>query len=431
MYLLKNCKHCKPMFKYLKDNPNVNICLIMISKKDIPFVKYNEPRINEFPVAFTGSPKINGLPHKKSKMISGSNNILRNFINKFGTNNSNKIPLLGSNIVIDYKDNTDNIGSLNNIRKHRNNCFGGTCHVMDRPYGPSDNQFILQGFQPSCAIPLRSDLPIKNTHKTSINYNNFGMTTPGTKQWQLERQPWPCPQKLIDNTNYSQNLKGHTIAKMNSPSTFSNDYINKMKFYDNSNNLSNNLSNNFGIKKKIKSSTKYLNKFITAPVNSTKPFLTYAAGGNGVSRITGENYLREQVPIERQITNAFISGNLKNYADRHTNSQHLLSGGFNSGWSINGQGIKERNLNHYGRNVPGPPKIPIKEINKNPYKIENNGNNGNMVQTAFDPSGGNSGIAHNFYKFPKNGNVFGKVNKEKKNKKKTYTSPLGIEITFD
>ena len=30
-YLLKNCKHCKVLLEYLNENPNVNICLIMIT----------------------------------------------------------------------------------------------------------------------------------------------------------------------------------------------------------------------------------------------------------------------------------------------------------------------------------------------------------------------------------------------------------------
>ena len=67
-YLLKNCKHCKSLLEYLKENPNVNICLIMVSKNEIPYIKYQEPRIKEFPVAFSGSPKVNGMPHKNSKM---------------------------------------------------------------------------------------------------------------------------------------------------------------------------------------------------------------------------------------------------------------------------------------------------------------------------------------------------------------------------
>ena len=460
-YLLKNCKYCEKLLKYLTDNPNVNLCLIMISKKELPYIKYHEPRIKEFPVSFLGSPKVNGLPHKNSKMITGSTNILQSLINKFGAKSTHD--LTGSNIDIDYLDNNSgNIKSLNNIRKHRNNCFGRACHIMDRPYGPSDNQYILQGYQPSCAIPYRSDLPIKDTY-----LNHFG-TTPGTKAWQLERQQWQCPKILIDDSNYSQDLKGNTDVKLNSPMTYSNDYINRMRFYDN-----NNTGNNFGNKLSNKLSNKFGNKlsnkntFVQAPVNSTEPFLTYAAGGNGVSRITGNNYLREQVPIQRQNKDAFISGNIKNYVNKHSNSQKLLYDGLNSDWSINAQGINAQGINKYGKPHfsnnstsrlspprPGPPKIPTKEINQNPYKIANKGQ---FVQTVFDSNSGNSGIAQHFYKFPQNGNVFGKVKEKEKVKKEKsrktkmgnvsnasnasnaskksshkvkFTSPLGIEISF-
>ncbi len=409
-YLLKNCKYCKKLLEYLNDNPNVNICLIMISKKEIPYIKYQEPRIQEFPVAFSGSPKVNGMPHKKSKMIPGSENILQTFKNKFG--NSNNKPLRGSNIDIDYQnDNAGNIHSLNNIRRHRNNCFGKTCHIMDRPYGPTDNQYILQGYQPSCAIPIRSDLPIKQSN------SKFGITTPGTKAWKLQRHAWPCPTKLINDSNCLQNMYANKYAKLNVPQTYSNDYLNQQLYY-----------NKFG------------NKFVHAPVNSTMPFfmpfLTYAAGGDTISRITGKNYLPEQIPIQRHPKSAFISGNIKKYAQKHSKSQNLLSNGLNSKWSINAQGIYK-----FGNIIPkpGPPRIPVKQIDSKLYSISNNGN---MVQTTFDSSGGASGIAQNFYKFPNNGNVFGKTNKSKsasksgtnksskQNKFATYTSPLGIEIKF-
>lgn len=452
-YLLKNCKHCKGLLEYLKENPNVNICLIMVSKNEIPYIKYQEPRIKEFPVAFSGSPKVNGLPHKNSKMIPGSTDILQTLKTKFGTSDK----LYGSNIDIDYShNNSDNISSLNNIRRHRNNCFGRACHVMDRPFGPSDNQFILQGYQPSCAIPFRSDLPIKSSNNPDNYRNSFGITTPGTNAWKAERQPWPTPRILVNDLNCTQNLKANTDSRLNYPSTFSNDYVNRMRFYDD-NPIFNQPNNNFGkerskllkkfSKKYIK---KYLNKFVTAPTNSTKPFLTYAAGGNGISRITGTNYLREQIPIQRQRKDAYISGNIHNYVDKHSNSQPMLYNGLNSEWSTNAQGIIPRKSNYgkpkqikqikpikpvndYYKNVvkkvsrPGTPKILVKEINQKPYKVASK----NMIQTTFNSSSGNSGIAQNFYKFTKNGNVFGKVKSTKmQNSKVKYTSPLGIEISF-
>ena len=366
----------------------MNFCLIMISKKEIPFIQSKEPRITSFPVAFTRSPKMNGLPHKNAKKIVGSENILNTIKSAFGKVN---FGLYGTNIKIDYiNNNKNNIQNLNNIRRHNNNCFGKTCNIMDRPYGPVDNQYILQGYQPPCATPIRSDLPIKHTNSKS----SFGMTRPGSPLWKQERKEWACPKILVNDYNYMQNTNGNKVVGLNYPKTFSNDKI-----------------NNFGEK-----------HFIQAPVNSTEPFLTYAAGGNTKSRITGKNYLPEQNP--KQIQNcpsSYLNGNLQKYTKQHNNVQKLLSNGFNS---------------KYGKVVkPGPPHIRIKNIK--PII----GNNGNMVQTAFNSSQGSSGVAQQFYKFPQNGNAYGTVNnkskhrhvkdkKDKKDKPTRFISPLGIEISF-
>ena len=428
-YLLQNCKHCKELLKYIKKNPNVNICLIMVSKNDIKLIKENEPRIKQFPVAFTGNPKKNGLPYKNSHVISGSSTILDTLKNNFGYSN-NVIKkrgnptgtLTGSNIDIDYLNNNEgNISSLTNIRKHRNNCFGNTCHVMDRPFGPTDNQYILQGYQPPCALPIRSDLPIRKS--SEMNY--FGMTTPGTKNWQLERQPWPSPRILIDDRNLEQYLNGNKMAAMNTPRTFKNDYLNRKIW--NPLNL-----NNFGTKgTKV---TKNTNKFISGPVNQTAPFLTYAAGGNGVSRVTGKNFLREQVPIERSPQTAFISGNIKNYVSKNLDNQRLLAGGLDSPWSINAQGI-----NYYGNKINNSnnnsnrtsSKKQIKLINRVPRPSVPSGPSGPSVpKKSTKPFGdenpwtltrtvsGNGTNQTQYFKrqrFPNNGNGFGKPKKKKKN----------------
>lgn len=154
-YLLENCKHCKNILKYIQQNPNLNICLIIVSKNQIEDVKKQEPRITEFPVAFSGVPKQNGFPYKNSMMMGGSENILNSLKTSFGNNNNNNnnisnkkkfSKLTGSNIKINYND--DNIGNISNIRQYNKNCFGNSCHVMDRPYGPMDNKYILQGYQP-------------------------------------------------------------------------------------------------------------------------------------------------------------------------------------------------------------------------------------------------------------------------------------------
>lgn len=438
-YLLQNCKHCKELLKYIKKNPNVNICLIMVSKDDIKLIKENEPRIKQFPVAFTGNPKKNGLPYKNSHVISGSSTILDTLKNNFGYSNNvtkkrgnstgnSMSTLTGSNIDIDYLDNNaGNISSLTNIRKHRNNCFGNTCHVMDRPFGPTDNQYILQGYQPPCALPIRSDLPIRK----SSDMNYFGMTTPGTKNWQLERKPWPPPRILVDDRNMEQYLNGNKMAAMNTPRTYKDDYLNRKIW--NPLNL-----NNFG--------TKNSNKFISAPVNQTAPFLTYAAGGNGVSRVTGKNFLREQVPIERSPKTAYISGNIKNYVSKNLDNQRLLAGGLDSPWSINAQGI-----NYYGNNysnnnsnttsskkqiklinrVPRPPVPSVPKKSNKPFGDEN-------PWTLTRTVSGNGTNQTQYFKrqrFPNNGNAYGKTKKKtlkpKKKKEMKFTSPLGIEISFN
>jgi hypothetical protein len=451
-YLLQNCKHCKELLKYIKKNPNVNICLIMVSKDDIKLIKENEPRIKQFPVAFTGNPKKNGLPYKNSHVISGSSTILDTLKNNFGYSN-NVIKkrgnptgtLTGSNIDIDYLNNNEgNISSLTNIRKHRNNCFGNTCHVMDRPFGPSDNQYILQGYQPPCTLPIRSDLPIRKSNSSEMNY--FGMTTPGTKNWQLERQPWPSPRILVDDRNMEQYLNGNKMAAMNTPRTFKDDYLNRKIW--NPLNL-----NNFGTKgtkvSKNNNPNNNPNKFISGPVNQTAPFLTYAAGGNGVSRVTGKNFLREQVPIERSPQTAFISGNIKNYVSKNLDNQRLLAGGLDSPWSINAQGINyygNKNSNNNLNNNSS--KKQIKLINKVPRPSVPSGPSGPKKSnkpfgdenpwTLTRTVSGNGTNQTQYFKrqrFPNNGNGFGKPKKEtlkpKKKKEMKFTSPLGIEISFN
>ena len=445
-YLLQNCKHCKELLKYIKKNPNVNICLIMVSNDDIKLIKENEPRIKQFPVAFTGNPKKNGLPYKNSHVISGSSTILDTLKNNFGNQKGNtKDTLRGSNIDIDYlNNNEENISSLTNIRKHRNNCFGNTCHIMDRPFGPSDNQYILQGYQPPCALPIRSDLPIRKNNSSKINY--FGMTTPGTKNWQLERKPWSLPRILVDDRNMKQYLNANQSVAMNVPRTFKDDYLNRKIW--NPLNL-----NNFGTK-----GTKVINnpnKFISGPVNQTAPFLTYAAGGNGVSRITGKNFLREQVPIERSPKTAYISGNIKNYVSKNLNNQRLLAGGFYSPWSINAQGInyygnKSNNLNNSSskkqikliNKVPRPPPVPsvpsVPSDSNKSYKQYGDKNQWTLTDTV---SGNETNREQHFkrQRFSQNGNGFGKKEKlktkketlkPKKKKEMKFTSPLGIEISF-
>ena len=177
------------------------------------------------------------------------------------------------------------------------------------------------------------------------------------------------------------------------------------------------------------------NKFISAPVNQTAPFLTYAAGGNGVSRITGKNFLREQVPIERSPKNAYISGNIKNYVSKNLDNQKLLAGGLNSPWSINAQGI-----NYYGNKTNNSTNNYLKKSSKpfgdyNPW----------ILTRTVSGTGTNQSQYFKRQRFPKNGNGFGKKETLKSNKKPSksnkktfkpkkemkFTSPLGIEISFN
>lgn len=404
VYILEKCKYCKDILKYLKKNPTQNVCLIMISKDDLQNIYESEPRITQFPIAFTGTPKTNGLPYKNSHSISGSSTILQTLQNNFGKKNIylNKFKygnkLTGNAIEINYLNNNQgNINSLNDIKKHRNNCFGTECHVMDRPFGPNDNQFILQGYQTQCANPKRTGLPVR-----------FGMTTPGTDAWKMERKPWPEPKILVNDSNCEQNLLGNVYTNLNAPMTYSHDAINR-KIY-NPNELAthgnNYVNNSFGNKQ---------NRFISSPVNSNYPFLTYGAGSNTISRVSGKNYLSEQHPIENPHKNAYILGNLKEYAMKNANQQKLLSGGFSFG----------KKHNKYGNQ---------------------------LVQTAFNSSQGASGVAQLWKPnpFPNNGNNYGKNKKNNKKNKPSvkpsmkssaksctksrrtkFTSPLGIEISFD
>lgn len=377
IYILEKCKYCKDILKYLKNNPTQNVCLIIISKDDLSNIYKNEPRITQFPIAFTSTPKTNGLPYKNSHSITGSSTILETLKNNFGKKKMN-------NNIFKYGKN-----SLNNIKVHRNNCFGRECQVMNRPFGPADNQFILQGYQSQNTKSKNSEFPV-----------HFGMTTPGTSSWKMERKPWSEPQILVNDKNNEQNSLGNVYSNINKPKTYSHDEINR-KIYNPielAKHGNNYINNSFGSNQ---------NKFISSPVNSNYPFLTYAAGSNTVSRVSGKNYFPEQHPLQSPYKNAYISGNLKDYSVKHAN-QELLNRGFSYG----------KKMNKYGNQ---------------------------LVQTAFNSSQGHTGVAQLWKpnQFPNNGNNYGKSIKHTKTikpvkkkivskyKKNTFTSPLGIEISFD
>ena len=461
-YLLQNCKHCKDILQYIQNNPNVNICLIIVSRDDIEYIKEQEPRIKQFPVAFMGNPKVNGMPYKNSTMLYGSQTILDTLISNFGNpkfgdslktkpintkllnkkyENYNK--LTGNQIEIDYQNNNQgNTASLKNIRRHRNNCFGSSNYIMDRPYGPTDSLFILQGYQTPCANPIRSDLPIRNKV-------NFG-TTPGTIKWKQEKlsRNYKQPKILVSSDNHNQRMLGNDHVHINVPRTYSKDYLNT-KVYD-----------------PVKLANRY-GKFVSGPVNDNAPFLTYGAGSNTRSHITGRNYLPEQIPIENQYKNAYMSGNLQNYLDQNISKQKLMSPGLSSQWSYNAQGTnhrihtKENNYGKHYRSTNNNGMITSRKVNSS--KRLSKSNPMILTQTTFDSSGGNSGIAQYFKRnmFPMNGNnKYGKnslrpsnklyktksnygnnestnkssnksTNQSYKKKQMKFTSPLGIEISFD
>ena len=336
---------------------------------------------------------------------------------------------------------------------------------MDRPYGPTDNQYILQGYQPSSAIPLRNDLPIKPCRETSNNTstNNFGMTTPGTPRWQSERKVWKAPNILVGSNNYKQNILGNKMAKMNVPMTHKDDYINT-NYYDPLKivNMTNAEIAKYNPTKVSKFGNKHEKKFISGPVNQTYPFLTYAAGS------TGKNF-PEQVPIRSSPKSAYLSKNIKDYVTKNASSQRMLYEGLNSSWSINAQGINNNN-NNYGSNgsngsndsngsskfkLMRPNKlIPSKKYRSIPtVPIKQNipfGKNNPWIMTR-TPSGAGTNPAQYFKRgrFTDNGNSFGRNEKrsEKRNETKNkmgskmrnvnkkrpmkFTSPLGIEISFD
>lgn len=403
LYLLKNCKHCTKIIEYINKNPNLNICAILISKAEIPNIKNNEPRITEFPVAFGGTPKKNGLPYKNSAMISGSNNILNVLQNSFGQT------LKGNQIEINYKNNNE--GNISNLKQYNKNCFGKSnvnLHVMDRPYGPCDTKFLLQGFQPPNARPKRPILPVK-----------FGMTTPGTSEWNAERELSKQMAQELDrpiirnDSNCEQEMYANQIAHINYPRTYSNDYLNRLGRETQ--------KLNFGKVKRGTGTVRDGNRFttgkpstmrgrntspilnrgtqtnfgqmISGQVNDNAPFLTYAAGGNTISRVSGKNYLPEQIPIQIQNSkNSYINGNLQNYALKNADKLKLLSKGISNKWTFNNQG-----LNKYGKLLK---EEGLKERKKkNSKKI----------------------------KEIKKDEVV--VPKESKKQMK-FTSPLGIEITF-
>lgn len=375
LYLLKGCKHCSKILKFLKNNTVNKLLLSILTKKEALNMKKLDNRLDEFPILFLCLPNNKGVPSKKSCIkYSGADNIINYFkksLNKFN----------GSNIDINLDQN--NNGNIKNIRQYRSNCFGKSnfnCHIMDRPFGPMDNQYLLQNYQPECAIPTRNNLPIKS---------KFGNQIPILK----------CPQ---NNNNLN----------INYPLQFKDNNLNTECAYKNKAKLEDDLKTNLVPKTKF-------GKYVSALDNSNDPFLTYSAGGTTDSRVTKQPYFftKQQNPIELQ-SSGYIKGDIKKYVDNPKNSQNLLKKGLNSKWSLDAQGVD----NKFGKDLSN------KNSNQNNPLV--------MVSTTNNEDQGNFAVAQYFRRdmFPHNGNFYGKKNKiEKlKNSKKInkYVSPLGIEISF-
>ena len=403
LYLLKGCKHCSIVIKYLSKNPVNNLLLSVLTREKALELKKKDSRLKSFPILFLNLPNKDGTPKKRVKSISGSSTIINYFksLNKqTKLNKKNKKTkygepnktLNGSNIDINFYNNND--GNIKNIREYRSNCFGKSdfdCHVMDRPFGPMDNQFILQNYQPKCAIHQRSDLPVQN---------KFGNPTPGTAEWKAQRQPWLSQRIDLEGCKSKQNG-----LKINYPMQYKDNHINKEHSCKSKESLLKNLKSNLVPKSKF-------GKYKSALDNSGVPLVTYGAGGTTNSRVTNDPYFfrRQQNPIDLQ-SNGYISGNLKKHVNNSKNFQPGLKEGLNSDFSINAQGIKSSKF--------GNPNVSDQFNRDLGYQY----NPWTLAPTAFERDQGNFALAQYFRRdmFPYNGNAFGtkkkkeKTTKEKKN----------------
>jgi hypothetical protein len=398
LYVLKGCNYCTNVLDFLSRNTIDNLLIFVIDKKKAINFKSLNPRLNQYPALSLSLPRKDGTPKTKSQILTGTPKIM----SYFGNIIQNK-KLNGTNIDINLYNN--NNGNIQNIRKYKSNCFGTSkfnCHVMDRPFGPTDNKLLLQNYQPKCSIPIRSNLPIKS---------KFGnVTTPGTKQWQNETKSWPHMQIPILKYKQDNNLN------INYPLQFKNNNLNTQCGLNNKTQLNNDLKSNLIPKSKF-------GKYVSALDNSNAPFLTYGAGATTDSRVTNTSYFNtpQQNPINLQ-SNGYIKGNLKKYVNNSDN-QNLLKNGFNSSWSINGQ-----NINNFGANTDTNPKL-----------IKSKNNSEVLAPTAFNSEQGNFAVAQYFKRDMNinNGNAYGKKKKLNMGKNlnnkvtsKKFVSPLGIEINF-
>ena len=149
IYLLKGCIHCQVVINRLKETCNRKICVIFVDKSEVMHLKIKDKRFKSFPIAFTGSPRANGNPSKKSVSLTGSNKIinviskleeskkkqLRKNKNKFGKENTGK-EIMGNEMSISYELNNE--GNIK-FSDRRVPCFGSSCQVLNRVHEPCNS----------------------------------------------------------------------------------------------------------------------------------------------------------------------------------------------------------------------------------------------------------------------------------------------------
>lgn len=185
IYTLQHCKYCSNITKYVMKYPSRNVCIIKVTSNDAKELKKLDSRFKSFPIAFSGTPKSNGAPLNKARMIIGSLKIMQYLKSINSTKNS--FGFTGTSTTMKFNNN--NSGNIKNINQRLNSCFntGNTCHVMDRPFGPCDNAKM-------------------------IHSNKFGNATPGTNKYSNEVNN-KCNPMLIKEEKFNTFLKYPSKSK--------------------------------------------------------------------------------------------------------------------------------------------------------------------------------------------------------------------------
>ena len=225
VYLLDKCEYCKDILKYIKSYPTHNICLIIISRDDLKDITFNEPRIKQFPIAFTGAPKINGLPYKNSHYISGSKTILETLINNFNKGVVNIKPnVIRKQPVIKKPIVTTKLGR---ITKHGKNCFGSESCITNRPISPTHNKYMLQAFSSPSNYGNKTNFSFGNKPTNYGNKTNSFMSKPSNYGNKTNFSFGNKPTNYGNKTNFSfgnkpTNYGNKTNSFMSKPSNYGN-----------------------------------------------------------------------------------------------------------------------------------------------------------------------------------------------------------------